>query len=71
MDREDDARKALKWLRPFPELVDAELAEMKAATAIFIAISAVSVRLVFCQEILLNIVRPETFGKRSNTRYFK
>lgn len=31
MDREDDARKALKWLRPFPELVDAELAEMKAA----------------------------------------
>jgi hypothetical protein len=30
-DREDDARKALKWLRPFPELVDAELAEMKAA----------------------------------------
>lgn len=31
MDREEDARKALKWLRPFPELVDAELAEMKAA----------------------------------------
>jgi SP family sugar:H+ symporter-like MFS transporter len=31
MDREDDARKALKWLRPFPEFVDAELAEMKAA----------------------------------------
>ncbi|KAH8761343.1 putative maltose permease [Hyaloscypha sp. PMI_1271] len=31
MDREEDARKALKWLRPFPELVDAEFAEMKAA----------------------------------------
>jgi hypothetical protein len=31
MDREDDAGKALKLLRPFPELVDAELAEMKAA----------------------------------------
>lgn len=31
MDREEDARKALNWLRPFPELVDAELAEMKAA----------------------------------------
>jgi MFS transporter, SP family, sugar:H+ symporter len=31
MDREEDARKALLWLRPFPELVDTELAEMKAA----------------------------------------
>jgi hypothetical protein len=31
MDREEAARKSLKWLRPFPELVDAELAEMKAA----------------------------------------
>jgi SP family sugar:H+ symporter-like MFS transporter len=31
MDKEEPARKALKWLRPFPELVDAELAEMKAA----------------------------------------
>lgn len=31
MDKEESARKALKWLRPFPERVDAELAEMKAA----------------------------------------
>ncbi len=31
MDQEEKARKSLKWLRPFPELVDAELAEMKTA----------------------------------------
>lgn len=31
MDKEESARKALKWLRPFPELVDAEFDEMKAA----------------------------------------
>jgi MFS transporter, SP family, sugar:H+ symporter len=31
MDHEEKARKALYWLRPFPELVDNELAEMKAA----------------------------------------
>lgn len=31
MEKEEPARKALNWLRPFPELVDDELAEMKAA----------------------------------------
>ncbi|KAH6662538.1 MFS transporter [Halenospora varia] len=29
-DREEPARKALKWLRPHPELVDAELADIKS-----------------------------------------
>ncbi|KAH7327153.1 MFS transporter [Rhexocercosporidium sp. MPI-PUGE-AT-0058] len=31
MDKEEAARKSLLWLRPFPELVDAELYEMKTA----------------------------------------
>jgi len=31
MGEEEKARKSLKWLRPFPELVDAELYEMKTA----------------------------------------
>lgn len=31
LDKEDSARKSLLWLRPFPELVDAELLEMKTA----------------------------------------
>ena len=30
-NKEEPARKALKWLRPYSELVDGELAEMKAA----------------------------------------
>jgi hypothetical protein len=30
MDQEEKARKALRWLRPHPELVDAELADIKA-----------------------------------------
>jgi len=30
MNQEEKARKALKWLRPHPELVDAELADIKA-----------------------------------------
>jgi SP family sugar:H+ symporter-like MFS transporter len=31
MDKEEKARKALHWLRPFPERVEAELQEMKTA----------------------------------------
>lgn len=31
MDKEEKARKALMWLRPFPERVEDELQEMKTA----------------------------------------
>jgi SP family sugar:H+ symporter-like MFS transporter len=31
MNKSEQARKSLTWLRPFPELVDAEFTEMKAA----------------------------------------